>query len=449
MKLSRRQLLKTMGAGSLGLALVGCAAPAAPAADGGGGAEPAAAATELTIWFHWGGAAGERAQELIDSYNADGGAADNINVTIETVPGPEYRQKMTATRMAGTGPDTYHTAIPILELVTNEVALEMPDEDQAYVSDNYIGAAVDRMTFQGKIWAYPTEHQAAALIYRRSVLEEEGISEIPETMEELRELAKAVTREEDGIKFYGYTFNHDGYQPNFHFPGIVWRSGGELYEFEGDIPRTVTVNTPEAAFGLGWWRGMVDDGSTQIGEVTYNEAWQNGLAFMTEIEPWYPLIVLRDGGAEEIFEDLGVTHVRGRSGVDPTIQSGGWEILADRNSENPEEAFKFIRWMMHGPDMPFSRFIVETIGSLPAPLDYPTPIEGWSDAMSQGYAVETTPITRPHPGLKALGDGELNQAIKETVQAVLLQQKDVEPALADLEPQLQEILDRTEGDREF
>ena len=105
--------------------------------------------------------------------------------------------------------------------------------------------------------------------------------------------------------------------------------------------------------------------------------------------------------------------------------------------------------MMHGPDMPFSRFIVETIGSLPAPLDYPTPIEGWSDAMSQGYAVETTPITRPHPGLKALGDGELNQAIKETVQAVLLQQKDVEPALAELEPQLQEILDRTEGDREF
>ena len=80
-------------------------------------------------------------------------------------------------------------------------------------------------------------------------------------MEELRELAKAVTREEDGIKFYGFTFNHDGYQPNFHFPGIVWRNGGEIYEFDGDIPRTVTVDTPEAAAGLGWWRGMVDDGS--------------------------------------------------------------------------------------------------------------------------------------------------------------------------------------------
>ena len=63
MKLSRRQLLKTMGAGSLGLALVGCAAPAAPAAEGES-AGPGAAATELTIWFHWGGAAGERAQEL-------------------------------------------------------------------------------------------------------------------------------------------------------------------------------------------------------------------------------------------------------------------------------------------------------------------------------------------------------------------------------------------------
>lgn len=451
MTLSRRNMLKLMGMTGAGTVLAACApAPAAePASSTGaeGESAPNTAATDLTIWFHWGGGAGERAQAMIDTYNSGRGAEDGINVTVETVPGNEYRQKMTASRMAGTSPDIYHTAIPILELVTNEIALELLDEDQDYVRQNYIPAAVDRMTFEGKVWGYPTEHQAAALIYRRSFLEDAGISEIPETMEEIRELAKELTREEDGIKYYGYTFNHDGYQPNFHFPGIVWRNGGELYEFEGDIPRKIMVDTPETAAGLGWWRGMVDDGSTQIGEVTYGEAWQNGLAIMTEIEPWFPLIVLRDADATEIYEDLGVTHVRAATGFDPTIQSGGWEMVADRSTAEPEAALQFIRGMMHGPDMLFSRFIVETIGSLPAPLDYPLPIPGWSDAMVQGYAEETTPITRPHPGLKTMGDAEINQAIKETVQAVLLQQDEVEPALQALQPKLDEILERTDGSR--
>lgn len=72
MKLSRREMLKALGITSVGLTLAACTpAPAAeaPAASSaaGGDAAPAAAGTELTIWFHWGGATGERAQELIDT----------------------------------------------------------------------------------------------------------------------------------------------------------------------------------------------------------------------------------------------------------------------------------------------------------------------------------------------------------------------------------------------
>ncbi|HRW11068.1 MAG TPA: extracellular solute-binding protein, partial [Caldilineaceae bacterium] len=229
---------------------------AAPATDSSqDAAAPDSAATELTIWFHWGGATGERAQELIDSYNEDAGAADKIHLTIETVPGGEYRQKMTASKMAGTAPDVYHTSIPILELASNEVIRELPDEDQDYVSNHYLPATIDRMTFQGKIWGYPTEHQAPALIYRRSVLENAGISELPGTAQEIRELAKELTREEDGQKYYGFTQWYDNYPASFHFPGIIWRFGGEMYEFEGDIPKRIMVDTEACAAALGWWRG--------------------------------------------------------------------------------------------------------------------------------------------------------------------------------------------------
>ncbi len=451
MILSRRQMLKVMGTASAGVLLAACApapaaAPAAPAAEGEQAA-PATAATELVIWFHWGGATGETAQQFIDKYNTEAGAADNIHVTIETVPGGEYRQKMTASRLAGTSADVYHTSTPILELVSNGIVRELSDEDQTYVKESYIPAAVGRMTFQGKVWGYPTEHQAPALIYRRSILEKAGITEIPATAEEIRELAKELTYEEGGQKYYGFTQWYDNYPATFHFPGIIWRHGGEMYNFEGDIPREIMVDTPECIEALSWWRGMVDDGSTQVGEIPFVDAWQNGLAIMGEIEPWFPFINLRDAGVTDVYEDLGVTHVRPKTGVDPVIQSGGWELVAESQSKNPEAADKLMRAMMYGPDMPFSHFIVEVIGALPAPLNYPSPIPGWSEAMMEGYAGETAPITREDPNLKVLGSGEINQAISEVVQAVMLKQKEVEPALKELQPVLAEILERTDGSR--
>lgn len=455
MKLSRRHLLKAMGVTGMGVMVAACApaqpgAPAEPsagAAPAAGAAQPDSANTELTIWFHWGGATGESAQELINSYNEDQGAADKIHLTVETVPGGEYRQKMTASKMAGTAPDVYHTSIPILELVSNQVVRELPDEEQDYVRNHYLPATIDRMTFQGKIWGYPTEHQAPALIYRRSALEAIGVTEIPATAQEIRELAKELTREEGGQKYYGFTQWYDNYPASFHFPGIIWRFGGEMYEFEGDLPRKIMVDTEECAAALGWWRGMVDDGVTQVGDLPFTEAWQNGLAMMGEIEPWFPFINLRDAGKQEIYEDLAVTHVRPAEGVEPVVQSGGWELVADRDSEHPVESDKFMQWMMHEPNMPFSHFIVETIGSLPAPLNYPTPIPGWSEAMMQGYYKETAPITRAHPGLKVLGDGEIGTAISEMVQAVMLQQTEVGPALTELQAKLDEILQRTDGSR--
>ncbi len=450
MKLSRRQLLKVMGTTGVGIVLAACtpAAPggAAPAASSGAAA-PAAAGTDLKIWFHWGGVTGEFAQKMIDSYNQGQGAKDNIKVTIETVPGGEYRQKMTAARVAGTAPDVYHASIPTVELVQNEIAMELPDEEQAYIRDSYIPAAVERMTFAGKVWGYPTEHQAPALIYRKSMLEKAGVKEIPDTPEEIRALAKELTHEEGGKKYYGFTQWYDNYPATFHFPGIIWRHGGEMYKFEGDIPTQIMVDTPECIDALGWWRGMVDDGSTQVGDIPFDQAWQNGLALMGEIEPWFPFISLRDQKIMDIYEDLGVTRVRSKSGVKPVVQSGGWELIGERQSKHPNEAIKLMQAMMHQPDMPFSHFIVERIGSLPAPLKFPTPIPGWSEAMIKGYAEETSPITRADPNLKVLGSSEINNAISETVQAVMLKQKEVAPALKELQPKLDEILKRTDGNR--
>src|SRR5689334_21916666 len=82
------------------------AAPTKPAPAAAAPA-PAGGATEVKIWFHYGGATGEAAQKLIDQYNSTQGGQDKIKAVVETVSSNpnEYRTKMTASRMAGTAPD--------------------------------------------------------------------------------------------------------------------------------------------------------------------------------------------------------------------------------------------------------------------------------------------------------------------------------------------------------
>jgi ABC-type glycerol-3-phosphate transport system substrate-binding protein len=131
--------------------------------------------------------------------------------------------------------------------------------------------------------------------------------------------------------------------------------------------------------------------------------------------------------------------------VKPVVFAGGWELVGDRSSKQPDLRWKFMTWMMHKPEMPFSRFIVETVGSLPAPLDYPAEIPGWTKEMLQGYAKDTTAIAQAHPGLKVTGGGEIDAVLRTAMQAVMLQQQTVEQALKEANPKVNEILKRTDA----
>lgn len=440
-RLTRRDFLKLTGTVASGALLASCT----PKSDQTSGVTDPKSPVELKMWVHWGGVQLEILQKTIDAYNQTAGEEIGTTVLLETVITNEMRQKMTAAKLAGTSPDIYHVGISVLDLIANNVINPLPVEEQDYVNKNYVQAAVDRVSFGGKVWAYPTEHQANALIYRKSVFDKFGITELPQNTDELRSLAKELTYTEDGTKYYGMTLWHDGLL--LEFQNLIWRFGGDYLKFDGDTPVRFTMDTDEAAEALNFWVGMVDDGSTNAGEMGIFDAWANGLGVMAEVEPWFPLEVLRNGGREDLYDDLGIVAIPPAPGVSPVAMAGGWQMVADSTSEHPEEVFHFMSYLMHKPDMPFSKFIVEGIGSLPAPTEYPLPIESWSDSMNEGYAKQTTPITRLTSLDRCIGQMELRTAIQQAIQPVLLKQAEIKPTLADLEKQLNEILDRTDGAR--
>jgi ABC-type glycerol-3-phosphate transport system substrate-binding protein len=215
-----------------------------------------------------------------------------------------------------------------------------------------------------------------------------------------------------------------------------------MITYDGDKPTKVDVTSPEAVEAMTWYRTLVEDGSTQVGQMTWTDAWKNGLGVSTDAEPWFPLINLRDGGKKDVYDDLGFVQLPAKKGVKPVAYVNGWELFGGRDSKQSDARWKLIGWMMHKPDMPFSRFIVEKIGAIPAPIDYPAEIPGWSKDQIDGFLKETLPITEPHILLRVLGKGEIDKLCADAVQSIVLKKQTPAEALKQIQPQLDEILKR-------
>lgn len=399
--------------------------------------------TPLRIWFHWGGVRGETIQKMMEEYNATQGQQDKNHVTAETVKDSEMMTKMTAAVVGGDAPDVWHSNQTPRASIDRGLIASVPKEDEQYIKKNYVPGATDRVTLQGKIWGYPTEFQAPAYLYRKSHFAEVGLSKPPANTDEVMEYATKLTRKSGGTtERFGFALN-DGWLTG-QLPALIARFGGQMYHFNGDKPTKIDVASPQALEAVGWLKRMVDAGLTQIGQdISYADAMRQGRTASTEAFVWFVTGNTRDRGLHEIFEDLGAEVMRTKRGVKPIVYASGWSLVAPNSAKQPEERWKLMRWMMHKPGMPFSRFIVDFVGSMPAPTEYPAKVEGWTDALSRAFAVETPKVAQSHPTTKILGGNELNPATTETLKAILANELSLQTGLQQLNTKLNEILLRT------
>lgn len=440
--LSRRVYLTALAGLSAG---AGAGVLSACAAGGGGapGGVEKAAPSSLRIWFHWGGVRGETIQKMMDDYNATQGQQDKNVVTVETVKDSEMLTKMTAAAVGGDPPDVWHANATPRVAAERGLVVAVPKEDEQYIKKQYVPGAVERMTLGGKVWGYPTEFQAPALVYRKSYYGEAGLSKPPATTDEVYEHAVKLTRKVgDTYQRFGFPINEGWFASVL--PTLIARFGGQMIVFEGDRPVKVDVASTAALEAVGWWKRLVETGLTQLGRTPYAEAMRQGQTASTECFVWFVTGNTRDPGLMDIFEDLGAEVLPPKRGVKPVVYAGGWGLVGPSGAKQPEERWKLMRWMMHKPAMPFSKFIVEFVGSMPAPTDYPAKIEGWTAELSRAFAVETPKIAQSHPMNKVLGAPDINAAVAETTSAIVTGQLALQTGLQQLNTQLNEILRRTD-----
>jgi len=284
--------------------------------------------------------------------------ATGNKVIVEEIAREAYFDKLTTTFVGG-GSD-YDAAYIMSDWPPAWVQAEALYPFNEFIDDpnvamsgldlSVFGAGVDFFTFDGKIYAYPSEGDTAWLWYRADLLEEKGIK-VPETWDEYLEAAKALTG--DGV--YGTVIGAKPDEAMWDFMYYLFGMGGGIL----DENNKVIFNNEAGVKALTFYADLLNvhqvvppdvvtygyneiQTSLQEGKVAMGIEWMAATATLQDctLSPK----VCKDGQTTLLYAippgmkaaDGSIERVTGGS-------QWGWGIPA--GAKNPMAAYKFIEWL--------------------------------------------------------------------------------------------------------
>ena len=261
------------------------------------------------------------------------GAEEKFNCTIEWIRYPDTTtmwENLPAQMVAGTAPD--------IVAVTNENYMEFIENNMFLDLSPYITKEdydFDRVTevhrcwlIDDKIYGIPTDGAPAAFIVNMDMWNAAGLGELPQTMDEVRTAAEALTT--DSVKGLCININE------FHLTQYVKAFGGGWGMGE-------TINTPENAQGLQYLIDLYQEGvaitPSEAGLGWNGEVFAKGLCAMSTGGVWYTATL------EELAPDMNYEIIRVPKGTTWGCTSHSDTNVVLSSTEYPEIAAKICAYM--------------------------------------------------------------------------------------------------------
>jgi multiple sugar transport system substrate-binding protein len=338
------------------LSLTACAAPAAPPpaaqeAPAESGAPAAGSRGTLRFIGPTGGAVKALTEDLIPMFEAETG----IKVEATYVAHDALTQKAMTEFVSGTPTFDviqFETSwggrySPFLEDL--EPFIEVAGD--AFAEDDILAAARNMGIADGKTVGLPYRVIGRILHYRTDIFEEVGV-EPPQTFDEMREVAQAVTldTDDDGeIDVYGFGFlGKQGYGNAYEFGTFLFGSGGAWWNLD---TCEILFNDETAVQALQFYADLRNEYGVMPPEVT-TWAWdewiaggQTGRYAMTIMHTPYA-VPLNNPEASETAGLWGWADAPGRDTLDqgaPPV--GGWLFGIPVAAEQKDMAWEFIQYM--------------------------------------------------------------------------------------------------------
>jgi multiple sugar transport system substrate-binding protein len=129
-------------------------------------------------------------------------------------------------------------------------------------------ALLDSMELEGHLWSVPFGTNNVAIYYRPSLFKAAGITELPQTWEQLRQVARKLTRDTNGDDRpdqHGILLPLGrGEWTVFTWLPFFWSGGGELSNSQsqsGAASQPPRLDQPGAIAAVQLWRDLMQDGS--------------------------------------------------------------------------------------------------------------------------------------------------------------------------------------------
>lgn len=366
-------------------------------------------------------------------------ANPGITVRHSTFPLADYRTRLAAAIPAGQGPDVMQLFYGWLDAYVDEGLVQPLPADvfpPEMIEEEFF-PMVAAMKRDGAYMALPTAVRSLALFYNKRLMSAAGLESPPETLEEMVEMARAMTVRDGAGNFtqVGITTGMNAQDHHWFREVLTRQFGAEPYL---DNYGTVNYATPEGIAAFEFYTGLeLTEGVSQSGFMDEPQAaFRAGRAGM-HIDGSFRI------GALEGTRGLewGVaTLPASADGV--TANYGSYWINAITNraqGERKEAAVKFMEFIVSEEAM---QLWLDVVGELPA---RPSVALTEDNLANPVYGPFIEGLETAHTTL-FVDETAQRQVLMDAVQRVLLEGMSPADSLTIAQQTEQEIIDRLRGD---
>ncbi|MFF4395600.1 ABC transporter substrate-binding protein [Streptomyces sp. NPDC001480] len=221
----------------------------------------------------------------------------------------------------------------------------------------FLKPVVDTATYDGHLYAVPYVTNAGLLLYRKDVLDKEGVPP-PRTWAELEHDAKTIAPKYGLDGYAGQFLPYEGLTVNA--AEAVYSAGGTILGDEGE---RVTVDSAAAREGIGFLARGIREGWIPKQALTYKEeeskdAFQDGRLLFLRNWPYAYAVASAKGS--EVAGKIGAVPLPGPDGPGSSVL-GGSDLAVNTHARHPDSAARLIAYLTSEP---VQRQVL-TRGSLP------------------------------------------------------------------------------------
>lgn len=260
------------------------------------------------------------------------------DIQIEVVPWDVLLQKLTTDISGGANADLSIIGTRwLIDFVEQGIAAPLDEYMTQDFKDRFFPVFLEPSVMQDKTYGLPIAASARAMYYNKALFEQAGITEVPDTWDELAEAAKKIGALGDDIA--GFGLQGKEIETDVYFYYAFWAYGGQLVEEDG----TSGLDTDAGYKAVEMYKSLIDSGATQPGVTSYNREDVQNLFKQGKVGMMITAPFLSNQIKEEAPDlEYGVAAIpagpdgeRGTYGVTDSI-------IMFENSQNKDLAWKFL-----------------------------------------------------------------------------------------------------------